>query len=350
MKIAIIGSGIAGLSAAWLLGRTNDITMFEHHASPGMGAFNLQYRHGGVRTTIDVPLRAFNSCYYKNVTALYGRIGVETSHADHSAGFTMAGANKHFLSYRYLRWRASVFPMLDSLGTIGLSSLLIAKDMAVFQLTAPRDLTAGRTERCTILEYLETGGYSKAFIERLMLPTLAAVGTCSYAAAAAYPASVVIDFFAGGLLFNRIRRAKHGADDAIERLLSYSNRVRCNTLVTQVTTTDSGNQVQVSFEGGSEKFDHVVVASQANQAGELVGEEEAAAKALLGVIQYESSELVVHSDPRFAPAKGHSTAPLQFLLDLDEGQADGEHTAQSHLPTIEEGTTSFSDLESACSA
>ncbi|GAA3970348.1 FAD-dependent oxidoreductase [Allohahella marinimesophila] len=315
MKIGIIGSGIAGLSAAWLLGRTHEVTLFERHARPGMGAFNLQYSEAGIDATIDVPLRAFNDGYYENLTALYAMIGVETSHADHSAGFSMKGATSDFLSYRYLGWRKSAFPMMDNLRSLGLSSLLIAKDMAVFQLVAPRDLAAGRADDMTVLDYLETAGYSRVFIDRLMLPTLAAIGTCTYEAAAAYPAALVIKFYAGGLLFNNIWRAQHGADDAIDRMLANSRDIRCNTSVTRVESSEDGSGVQVDFDGGSAQFDHVVIASQANQARELVAHEEAEASALLSKIDYQASELVVHSDPKFAPARGRSTAPLQFLLD-----------------------------------
>ncbi|WP_416397443.1 FAD-dependent oxidoreductase [Allohahella sp. A8] len=313
MKIGIIGSGIAGLSAAWLLGRRHEVTLFERHARPGMGAFNLQYSVAGVDTTIDVPLRAFNSCYYQNLMALYKMIGVETSHADHSAGFGMKGARKDFLSYRYLGWRKTTFPMLDNLRSLSLVSFLIAKDMAVFQLTAPRDLAAGRADNMTLLDYLEAGGYSRAFIDQVMLPTLAATGTCTYEAAAGYPAALVIEFFASGLLFNGIWRARHGADDAIERLLVNCTELRCNARVNAVRKEGEG--VRVDFSGGSAQFDHVIIASQANQAVELIGTEEAKASALLRTVQYQSSELVVHTDPQFAPAPGRSSAPLQFLLD-----------------------------------
>lgn len=87
-RIAIIGSGIAGLSAAWLLGRKHQVDLFERHAHPGMGAFNLNYDQGNTQARIDVPLRAFNTCYYKNLVALYRAMGVEMQRTDHAATYS----------------------------------------------------------------------------------------------------------------------------------------------------------------------------------------------------------------------------------------------------------------------
>ena len=71
-RIAIIGSGIAGPSAAWLLGRKHQVDLFERHAHPGMGAFQPQLRSGQHTGSHRRPLRAFNTCYYKNLVTLPG--------------------------------------------------------------------------------------------------------------------------------------------------------------------------------------------------------------------------------------------------------------------------------------
>lgn len=88
MKIAIVGSGIAGLSAAWLLGRHHQVTLFERHSRPGMGAHNLDYTFSNQTVRIDVPIRAFNQCHYRNLVKFYDLMGVDTLRTDHSAAYS----------------------------------------------------------------------------------------------------------------------------------------------------------------------------------------------------------------------------------------------------------------------
>lgn len=321
-KIAIVGSGIAGLSAAWLLGRYHDITLFERHEYPGMGAFNLTYKEGDIEERIDVPLRAFNTCYYKNLVALYTEMGVEIHRTDHSASYSSEGNQNTYFGYQYINLGKRAFPFIGNLKNVNLKTLSIMKDMARFLVFAKRDYKKGKTEGFTIEQYLRSNHYSGVFIEEVILPSFAAICTCSYEAVRNYPAGIIIEFLADGMLFNGIWRAKHGAEDAIHKMLEHCDTIECQAEVSKVSKNDAGVQV---FEKNEKvhQFDHVVIAVQANQAITLISDDEKNAGALLSKIPYERSEVVVHGDISLIPDAEKNRAPVNFLVNhqLDKPMA-----------------------------
>ena len=314
MRIAIVGSGIAGLAAAWLLGRRHDVTLFERHQRPGMGAFNLDYPGTVQPARIDVPLRAFNASYYTSLIPLYRAAGVELERTDHAAGFTAADGTTYF-RYRNLRFPGGVtVPMLAGLHRLGTRYLAIARDAMRFLLRARNDLLNGSTDDLTIEEYLRQRGYSSAFANYMLLPAFASICTCSYAAVRAYPASIIIDFFTAGRFAGGLWRARHGADDAIQQLLKNCATLHCSTGIDSIRRDATG--VTLRREDGTEcRFDHVIVAAQANQAAGLVATGEAEAADLLRRIRYERSEVVVHGDTALMPSQRRDWAPVNFFVD-----------------------------------
>ena len=347
-KIAIVGSGIAGLSAAWLLGRHHDVTLFERHDRPGMGAFNLTHKEGEIEERIDVPLRAFNTCYYKNLVALYAEMGVEIQRTDHSASYSSEGNKNTYFGYQYFNIGKRALPFLGNIKDLNLKSLTIVKDTARFLIFAKRDCTKGKVEGFTIEQYLRSNHYSSAFIDEVILPSFAAICTCSYDAIRQYPAETIIDFLADGMLFNGIWRAKHGAEDAIHKMLQHCHTVQCHTEVKKISNNKAGVQILEST-GKVHQFDHVIIAVQANQAIQLISEDENNASELLNKIPYERSEVVVHSDINLIPGSDKDRAPVNFLVDkqLDKPMAsiwlnkiypslkDSSPLFQTWNPTIE---------------
>lgn len=317
-KIAVVGSGIAGLSAAWLLGRHHNVTLFEKHERPGMGAFNLNYQDGNIEERIDVPLRAFNTCYYKNLVALYAEMGVEIQRTDHSASYSTHDNQHTYFGYQYFNLGKRAFPWLRNMKHFNFKTLSIAKDAARFLVFAKKDYKKGKLEGFTIEQYLRSNHYSTAFIDEAILPSFAAICTCSYEAIKQYPAEIIIEFLVGGMLFNGIWRAKYGAEDAIDKLLQHAESVKCNIEVTSISHHESGVQILES-NGKAHQFDHAVIAVQANQAIKLIADDEQKASELLTTIPYERSEVVVHGDERLIPNAGKDRAPVNFLIDKHNG-------------------------------
>lgn len=320
MKIAIIGSGIAGLSAAWLLGRQHEVSLFERHKSPGMGAFNLDVpAMNGETVRIDLPIRAFNRCHYRNLVKFYQLMGVEMLRTDHAAAYSRPFDKAPFFAYHYIDIGERSIPRLAGLAQLSLKSARIMADALRFLLTAKRHQRKGETKDQTIHAYLLSRKYSKSFREDVLLPSFAAIGTCSYEAIREYPADTIIDFLANGMLFNGIWRAKAGADSAIAKMLEHCSQQYCDSAVVSVRKrkNDAGQTVvMVTDNKGREfQFDHVVMAVQANQVASILGDEEAESVACLKTIAYERSEVLVHSDTNLAPGYKRNSPPVLFEID-----------------------------------
>ncbi len=309
LKIAIVGSGIAGLSAAWLLGRQHAVTLYERHPQPGMGAFNVDSRDGGLPVRIDLPLRVFKSGYYDTLMALYRAAGVRMQATDHAAAFATPQGETYF-RYRNLRLARHSIPLPAGLGR---RQLGIAREALRLMFAAPRDLARGTARGLNLEMYLRQCGYSADFVDNMLLPSFAAICTCSYAAVRRYPADVIIGFFSSGSLFSGTWRARHGADDAIRRLLQPCRTLRCESVVTAVET-DAGGVRVVEAGGRADGFDHVVLAMQAHQAAVLARPVDPQGAALLARVPHESSEVVVHGDRTLVPESARA-APVHFQVD-----------------------------------
>lgn len=308
LNIAIVGSGIAGLAAAWLLGREHAVTLYERHARPGMGAFNVEVETGGAPLRIDVPLRVFKSGYYNNLMALYRAAGVVMQPTDHAAAYATPQGETYF-RYRNLLMGTLSIPLVSGWGR---RSWTITRELLRFVRTAPRDAANGKAAGLTIAAYLAQHRYRSDFVDGMLLPSFAAICTCSYAAVRDYPAETLIDFFSSGSLLSGTWRARHGADDAIARL-SRPSTLRCDSKVAGLEMGSTG--ITVTEAGGEQQhFDHVIIAMQANQAAALVGLQDAQAADWLQRVPYETSEVVVHSDGRLVPHSARK-APVHFSVD-----------------------------------
>jgi len=262
----------------------------------------------GCDERIDVPLRVFFSGYYPNLTALYERLAVKTEQVDYSASF---GPLNGGLSFRYRNRVVGGFS-LPYVGPRELGRPRLLYDILRFFATARRRHPEALATNTTLVEYLHQKRYSTTFVQEFLLPALAGIGTCSYQAVEQYPAHVVLGYYANSLFFRGVQRVVGGAELAVAALASTSQEQHLGVSVDRVEHDAAG--VRVGFGSGeSEVFDHVVVATQANQARRFLGDDFAAEKDLLGRFPYERSQVVVHTDTSLAPSRRRDWSPVNFL-------------------------------------
>jgi len=313
VKIAVIGTGIGGLAAAWHLGTRHRVTVYERLPSLGMAAHGLDLGEGVEARRIDVPLRVLYAAYYPKLTALYREAGIETEPVDYSASFGRLGGSTYF-RYRNLRIGGLSLPWVPGAQLLGADARRIVADLVRFYRGAARDLETGRLEKETIGEYLERRDYSEAFRERFVLPTFAGSGTCSYASVRRYPADVVVGYLTRGVLLEGVHRTVRGADHVVERLAGRVARVRCGVAVEALCPGPDGVVVGTA-DGSREHYDHVVLATPAPQGLAMLTRPTPAEVEALGAFRYERSRVLVHDDPGLAPARRADWSPVNFLLD-----------------------------------
>lgn len=315
MKIAVIGSGIAGLAATWQLSRAHEVTLFERGPKLGMDAHTAEVDGTGARVAINVPMRVFFEEYYPSLTALYRELGVAYEPVQYSGSFSQFGGDTYF-RYRNYWLGPRTFSFLAGASRFSLSAMRIGLELLRLARQWRRRGPDHRLDTISIEDYLRERGYSRQFAERFLFPTFAGICTCSYDSVRAYPASIILEYLGGGLVGSRVNRLLHGTCDAAERMARSAARVELNTRLQSVRHDAQGVNL-VDESGHTARFDHVVIATQANQAVNLLGDAMAREREVLSRFRYEQSRVVVHRDARLAPRQRHEWAPVNFLLSAE---------------------------------
>lgn len=316
MRVAVVGSGIAGLVATWRLGLEHAVEIFEAQPTLGMDSASIGVELGGREVRLDVPLRVFGSGYYPSLTALYAEANIPRGGADYSASYSRLAGPTYF-AYRTVEIdeRAVSLPDLR-LGGL-LDNLLRLRHGARFYLAEPRRLVEGRVPDVTIEAYLEARGYSSTFTDDVLMPTLAAILTCPQRDVRGYPAASVIDFF-GRTLGTSFGRVSTGTKTVVDRLSSRASSVHLSTPVRDVRS-DTTQAIVVDGEGRERAFDHVIVATQADRAANLVSGLTDDERAIFRAFRVAAFECVVHSDPALMPDDRRGWRPINALVPDRDG-------------------------------
>jgi predicted NAD/FAD-binding protein len=310
LKIAVIGSGISGLSAAWLLSRRHDVTVYERASRPGGHSNTVEVRAAGPAIPVDTGFIVYNPKNYPNLTALFAHLGVETKRSDMSFGVSLDGGQLEYagtdLRGLFAQKRNLVKPRF----------LAMLRDLLRFYREAPA--AALNDPSITLGDYLRAGGYGEAFCRDHLLPMAAAIWSAPPEAMLAYPAASFIRFHANhGLLQISDRpewRTVDGGSRTYVRKLTaaLAGRVRLDRGAAAVQRTSAGVTVR-DAHGAEELFDHVVLATHANQALMLLADAGGEEREVLGAFRYSRNLAVLHTDMRFMPRRRTAWSSWNFI-------------------------------------
>ncbi|MGM9484377.1 FAD-dependent oxidoreductase [Roseateles sp. NT4] len=321
MKIAVIGGGIAGLVAAWQLSRRHAVTLFERHAAPGFVASSVTLDAIAPGLRVDVPLRVFYPGYYPTLTRLYAELGVATEPVDYATTFSGSDGRAYF-RWRNARLGGWSLPYVLPQDVASARGWRIVQGALRFQARARAAQAAGDLGGASIGEFVAAEHIAPEFVDGLLLPAIATIATCSTADARAYPATVVAGYVTAGLARESVRRASDGADAVAAKLLAGITRVQCNAGVVAVRRPNRVGQVLVQHAAGEESFDHVVFATQANQALALLADAAPDEATALAAFRYRALEVLMHGDPALMPERRADWSPVNARVCAEHAQPE----------------------------
>lgn len=224
----------------------------------------------------------------------------------------MSAAGLYF-RYRNLILGDESYSFLSDAFSFARQGRRILRDILRFYMRGAAHLSTPAVADMSFGEYLEAYEYSDEFRERFILPLFAAVNTCSYDAVKAYPAATLIGYLVNSRKPGGVRRIVGGVAEVAKNLAQAADEIRCGFAVREIH--QDGDQVRVTTEHGPEIYDYVVLATQANQAARFCEPHLPRHRQLLSRFRYEKSELIVHKDPSFLPAKRGAWSPVNFTVD-----------------------------------
>lgn len=336
-KLAIIGSGLAGLSAAWLLKHQYQVTLFEQHDAAGMGIFTAKIDNAAQQ--VDIPLRVFTPAYYPNLWQLYRLLEVKLKAVDHAAAFYAPALNKltqkdFLFSYKNMRIGDKPYKFLPYRQWLDGDSWRLAFEHQVFFYQAKGYLKSGR-EDLNLSDFVKQHKLDNSYLRKVLLPALATVCTCDYDQVLAYPADMILDFVCCGVMAHGVYRAEFGVADIVARLSEGIELVSAAT----VEQLERQQGLSLSYRRAGKlqrrRFDAVVFACQAQQAASIL-QSFPAQQALLQQVPVAKSQMLVHSDSQLAHAGSEVAAPVSYYSPPAAGrpQASVNLSAAGHVNTV----------------
>ncbi len=297
----MVGTGISGLAAAWLLSRRHDVTVFEKAHRIGGHSNTVEARvTGGEAVPVDTGFIVYNPLNYPNLTALFAHLGVDTRPSEMSFAVSRHGGG---LEYAGTSLRALFAQPANLLRPRFIAMLA---DLVRFYRSAPRD--PGLSDATSLGDYLDRNGYGAAFRDDHLLPMAAAIWSASAASMRDCSALAFIRFFENhGLLMlsgrPEWRTVVGGSRAYVAKLTAgFADAIRRNTCVTSISRSIGG--VDVTEAGGeTHRFDHAVIATHSDEALALLTDPTRDEQRLLGSIRYRENRAVLHCDARLMPRR-----------------------------------------------
>lgn len=319
-NIAIIGSGISGLTCAYLLNKKNQITVFEANDYIGGHTATKDVVVNGKEYAIDTGFIVYNDWTYPNFIKLMTQLNVVTQATEMSFSVNNLSQNIEYngntINSLFAQRRNILRPRFYR----------IVKDILRFNKLCKTDAVLQQEHgKQTLYEFLQSNKFSEDFNNNYILPMCAAIWSATLEDIKAFPFSFFLRFFNNHGLLNITDRPQWhtivgGSREYIEPLThKFGDRIRLNSPVTSVVRQDNKYIVNVQGAEG-ELFDDVIFACHSDQALSLLAEPSALHQDILGDISYLENEVVLHTDTTVLPKRRLAWASWNYLIKGYEGE------------------------------
>ena len=321
MRVAVIGSGISGLGAAYLLARSHDVDVFERDTRAGGHANTVLHRGLG----LDTGFLVHNDRNYPLLGRLFAELGVRTHESDMSFSIACAGCGLEYSGRR---------PFADPANAAKPGFFALLWEIGRWLRTAGPSLERTDYNEVSLGEYLDAHSYSQRFRRHFLVPLTSALWSTAPGRALEVPAAYAIRFFDnhGMLGFGRFRwRTVTGGSrqyvDAIARRLGPS--LRLGTAARSLRRTPDAIEIRTD-DGSVQTFDQVVIATHADQALGLLEDPSVEESRILGGFEYTTNAAILHTDSSFLPRARRARSAWNYRLG-----DDGRPTITYHLNQLQ---------------
>ncbi|MCP4002206.1 MAG: NAD(P)-binding protein [Gammaproteobacteria bacterium] len=312
LKIAIIGTGISGLSAAWLLNQNHDVTVYEQNDYVGGHSNTTEINIDGQTLPVDTGFIVYNPVNYPNLVALFKHLDVPTKASDMSFSASLGDGLLEYSGTNLRGLLAQPFNLFRP------RFIRMVRDILRFYKQAPKLLGDQSLRDTSLRDFLQRHNYSEAFIYDHLMPMGAAIWSSSVQQMLDFPTLSFLRFFNNHGLIQLKDRPKWrtvdgGSREYVARLkASFNNRIHTGDAVIQIERSES-NQTVITKKGKKEDYDHVVLACHADQSLQLLASPSAEEQNILSKIHYQNNTAVVHTDTSLLPTRKNAWASWNYL-------------------------------------
>jgi len=329
LRIAVVGAGVTGLSAAWLLGARHDVTLYEAEPRLGGHSNTVEAPSPSGPIAVDTGFIVYNEPNYPNLTALLAHLGAPSRPAQMSFGVSLDDGAFEYATHGL----GSLFAQKRNLANPRFIAML--RDLRRFHRTALDDLPELERSMMSLGDYLDLRGYGAAFRDAHLLPQAAAIWSSSLSQMTAFPAAAFLRFYRNHRLLTvdtrpTWRTVEGGSRVYVKALTDrFAGRVAAGAAVVSVRRTPDETLV-LTADGSVARYDQVVLAVHADQALRLLETPSDEERRLLGDIRYRPNRAVLHRDTRLMPRRRAAWAAWNHL-GLSEGGGEGGVTYWMNL-------------------
>jgi uncharacterized protein len=317
MRIAVIGTGIAGNAAAWALSQRYPITVYERDLRAGGHSHTVTIDYDGTSIAVDIGFIVYNELNYPELTALFDHLDVET--VESCMSFAVTADQGRF------EWKGGGRTWLDTArglfaqpaNLLSSSYLWMLRDILTFNDQSTADFKAGRLTGLTLGDYFRRNHFAPRLLTDYLAPMGAAIWSAPTAEILDFPAENFVAFFSNHRLLQYDRpvwrTVKGGSRTYVDKLTAgFRDRIRLGCAVTAIERTPHGVVIDDS-SGRRETYDHVVIASHSDQALAMLSDADAQERDILGAVGYSPNTVYLHRDKRLMPKRRHAWASWNFL-------------------------------------
>ena len=326
MKIAVVGSGISGLSVAYTLRKTHEVVLFEADSRLGGHTHTVDLTVDGIEQAVDTGFLVYNERTYPELIALFKKLNIPTASTDMSfsvsrgpyemewCGSDLSGLfaqKKHLVSPRF-------WGMIIDILRFNRQASTLAESMNQAKPDSP--LAFGHTMLDQPLQsFLDRERYGEAFAADYLLPMAAAIWSCPMKQMREFPLGTFVRFFHNHGLLQINQRPRWftvagGARQYVQAMASQLTDIRLNTAVLSVEqSVNAAGQLRLRSTAGDEIFDAVVLACHSDQSLKILQKPRPAQAQLLSAVRYQENRAWLHCDTALMPRRRKAWAAWNYL-------------------------------------